>query len=122
MGTTKTSKIIKSLIRITIYILLVLLIFVLGTMSYNFGRDVFSDEGYEKAPGIEVVITVEPGDSIRDVADMLYNNGVIGNTNVFYVQALIYEADFKAGTYTVNSSSSGEDIIEMLSSEKSTEE
>lgn len=122
MGTTKTSKIIKSLIRITIYILLVLLIFVLGTMSYNFGRDVFSDEGYEKAPGIEVVITVEPEDSIRDVADMLYNNGVIGNTNVFYVQALIYEADFKAGTYTVNSSSGGEDIIEMLSSEKSTEE
>lgn len=122
MGIAKTSKIIKPLIRITIYILLALLIFVLGTMSYNFGRNVFSDEGFEKAPGIDVVVTVESGDSIRDVAKMLYNQGVIGDMNVFYVQSFIYEADFKAGTYTVNSSSGGEEIIETLSSEKSTEE
>lgn len=119
---TKTSNILKSLIKITIYVLLALLLIVLGTMSYNFGKEVFSDEGYEKAPGMDVSVVIESGDGIKDVAQMLYENNVIKDVKVFYVQALIYEADFKPGTYTVNNSSGGEEIVEVLSAEKSTEE
>lgn len=119
---TKTSNILKSLIKITIYVLFALLLIVLGTMSYNFGKEVFSDEGYEKAPGMDVSVVIESGDGIKDVAQMLYDNNVIKDVKVFYVQALIYEADFKPGTYTVNNSSGGEEIVETLSAEKSTEE
>lgn len=119
---TKTSNILKSFIKITIYVLFALLLIVLGTMSYNFGREVFSDDGYEKKPGMEISVVIEQGDSIKTVAQMLYDNKVIGDINVFYVQSLIYEADFKPGTYTVNNSASGEEIIEMLSAEKTTEE
>lgn len=119
---SKTADVFKSIIRVTVYVLFALLLIILGTMSYNFGRAVFSDEGYEKEPGIEVTVVIEQGEGIKEVTDKLYENGVIKDSKVFYVQSFIYQADFKAGTYTINTSASGEDIIETLSAEKSTEE
>lgn len=119
---TKTSNILKSLRKAAIYILVVLLLIVLGRISYGFGREVFSDEGKEKKPGIDITVTIGEGDSTKDVAQALYDNGVIGDVKVFYVQSLIYDAKFKPGTYTINNSANGEEIIAVLSAEKSTEE
>lgn len=108
---------IKAIIKGTLYFVIAIILILLGTFGYNFGRDVFSDEGYEEDPGTEVVVTIESGDTLTSVAKKLYNDGVIAKKSVYYVQSLIYEADYKPGTYTLNSSMDGETIIETLCTE-----
>lgn len=114
MLSPKTEAMIKTFIKVTVYFVVAAVLIILGTVSYNFGKDVFANEGYEESPGTEIVVTIDSGDSKMDVAQKLYDNRVVGKKMVYYVQSIIYEAKYIPGTYTLNSSMDGESIIEML--------
>lgn len=110
----KTEAMLKTVVKTTVYLAVVVLLIILGTVSYNFGREVFSDKGFEEEPGTEIVVTIDEGDSKNEVAQKLYDSDVVGKKLVYYVQSIIYEAKYIPGTYTLNSSMDGEAIIEML--------
>lgn len=123
MSLKKTSRNILNLsIKISIYALMLTLLIVLSTKGYGFGKAVFSEKGYEKAPGIDVSITVDSGESVMSVAQELVDLGVVKSKIVFFVQTKLYQGKFIPGTYTVNSSASPEDIIEILSTDVSEQE
>ena len=83
---------------------------------------ILSVKGYNEKPGSDVTITVDSEESIMSVGSKLVDNGIIEDRLVFYVQTILYEGKFKAGTYTVNTSDSPEEIINILSAEKSKKE
>lgn len=118
MSLKNTSKSILSItIRSAVYLVLLVLLVVLGRKGYRFGEKIFSEQGYEKSPGTDIVVTISPEDSKMDVAEKMVENGLAGNKMVFYIQSLLYEGKYIPGTYTLNSSASAEDIIEYLSEE-----
>lgn len=107
----------KVSIKIFIYTMLVITMVFFATTGYDFGKAVFSDEGSQKAPGTDVSVTIEKGFGRMDVAELLYNKGIVENKMVFYVQTLLYcekESDLIAGVYVINTSMSGEEIVELL--------
>lgn len=123
MSLKKTSKSILSItMRSAVYILLIALLVYLGSKAYVFGQKLFSEQGYEESPGRDVTITISAEESNMQVAEKLVQNGIVGNKMVFYFQTLLYEGEYKPGTYTLNTSSSAEDIIEYLSEEHTEEE
>lgn len=109
------ANIFKNVVRVTIYFLLVFFMFFIGSKSFGFGKALFTDAGKDKAPGVDVPITILSGMSNGDVAEELERAGVIESKLVFEVQSILYKADFKKGVYTVNTSTSPEDLIEVLS-------
>lgn len=113
---------VKLIFKTALFALLVLIIVILGTKSYNFGNAIFDNTGRDKAPGVDVEVVIAPGDSVSDVSAYLYRQKLIKDKTIFRIQSMIYEADFKPGTYTINSSSSGEDIISTLSAEEKVSE
>lgn len=117
MLSPKTEAMIKTFIKVTVYFVVAAVLIMFGTFSYNFGKDVFADGGYEESPGTEIVVTIDSGDSKMDVAQKLYDSRVVEKKMVYYVQSIIYEAEYIPGTYTLNSSMDGESIIEMLCTE-----
>lgn len=107
----------KISIKIFVYTMLIILMVVFATVGYEFGKAIFSDEGMDKAPGVDVSVTIEDGIGRMDMAKLLYEKGVVENKIVFYVQTLLYcekESDIIAGDYVVNTSMSGEEILEMF--------
>ena len=92
MLSPKTETMIKTFIKVTVYFVVAAVLIILGTVSYNFGKDVFANEGYEEAPGTEIVVTIDSGDSKMDVAQKLYDNHVVEKKMVYYVQSILYEA------------------------------
>lgn len=108
-------------IKISVYTLLIVCLVLLAGRGYLFGKAIFSDKGYEKSPGTDIVITISEGESKMDVAKKLEDKGVVNDKIVFYVQSILYEGKFIPGEYTLNSSLSGEDIIEVLSTPVETE-
>ena len=113
----KKEKLVKRLQEVAIYSLLVVLVIILCIRGYRIGLKIFSEEGGQPSPGADVVIEVTSGDSTADVADKLLEKNVISDKFVFKIQTILYEGKFKAGSYTVNTSSSPEDVIAILSGE-----
>ena len=67
--------------------------------------------------GKDVIITVPSGSTTSDIADILEENGVISNSFMFRIKSRIdgYDGKFKQGTYSINTGSSSEEIMELLS-------
>lgn len=107
----------KISVSIFVYTMLVVCMVLLATTGYEFGKDVFSAKGKQSAPGVDVNIRIESGAGRMDIADKLWDNGVIDNKLVFFVQTLLYcdeVKEFIPGDYVLNTSWSGEEIVETL--------
>lgn len=106
----KKRKIFKLLIVLVILAFVVLF----SVAGYNFGKRIFSDESVQEFPGTDVGVVIESGMGKDEVADLLYESGLIVNKNVFVIQCTLYEAEFYPGEYILNTSYSSEEIIEEL--------
>lgn len=124
MSTRNSStKTVRIMVKIITYTVMIMLLLVLGVKGFGFGQAVFSEQGTQESPGKDISVSIPKGAGESVVTDILQDNGLIGkNTSVFRIQCLIYEAEFNEGTYTLNTSSSPEDIIEALKIKPVTDE
>lgn len=101
--------------RLFVYAVALIILIYCGTAAYHFGLEIFSADGVEAAPGTDVTIEVKEGTSIKQLGEELEEYGVIKDSVVFYVQSFIFEVkDVKAGTYTFNTSHTGEKILDTI--------
>ena len=115
MNTKKlSSKTIRLIRKVVISVVMIMILVVLGIKGYMFGTEVFYGHGMEAEPGTDVVITIPESAGKSLVGEILINNGLIENKSTFNIQCIIFEAEFYAGDYNLNSSQSAEDIIETL--------
>lgn len=97
----------------------IILGYMIATKAYSFGYRLFAEEPMSLAPGIEKVVVIEEGMSLRKIANMLEDGGVIRDSLIFQVQNKLshYSSSFEAGTYTLNTSMTNEEIMAVLSGE-----
>lgn len=105
--------------NIILALAVILLGYLIVSKAYSFGYRLFAEEPMSLAPGIEKVVVVEEGMSLRQVANMLEDGGVIRDATIFQVQNKLshYSSSFEAGTYTLNTSMTNEEIMAVLSGE-----
>ena len=100
--------------RVIIIALMVLVIFVSVRFSFRFGHSIFYQSPAEAAPGRDVEVTIEKGASIDELAEQLYDDGIITNTLAFQIQGRLYKVNYYPGTYTLNTSMTVKEILETL--------
>ena len=76
----------------------------------------------EAAPGRDRSITVEEGTSITDAAKLLKSYGLITNEYSFVIQAIFFDYEVNPGTYTVNTSMTSKEILQMMNENTGEEE
>lgn len=93
-----------------------------GIYAYDFGRQIYSEEGMTAAPGKDVAVVISEGESIKETAQMLERFGLIRNAMVFMVQERLsrYHGQIQPGNYVLNTSQSGNEMIAILSGQKET--
>lgn len=93
--------------------------YLIASTAYNFGYRLFAEEPMSLAPGIEKIVVIEEGMRLKEVAKMLEKGGVIRDAGIFKVQNKLshYSSSFEAGTYTLNTSMTNEEIMAVLSGE-----
>ena len=92
-------------------------IYYLAGEAYTFAYQVFGSQVVDSAPGRNITITVNDEDTMQDVAETLEQQGIIINQTSFVVRAVLTEKEIHPGTYTVNSSQSYAEILEILNME-----
>lgn len=94
--------------------LVVILLYDAGMKGFQFGESVFSTKAVSEAPGKDMIVIVENGASDMDVAKLLESKGLILDSKVFFVQAKLYKAHMHPGTYTLNTSMTSEEILDII--------
>lgn len=121
-------KVVMRIVNISFSVLVVVLvIFVLfkaGEYAYDFGYRVYTEKPMQSAPGQDIVVEVEQGMSASDLGKMLEEKKLVRDDKLFAVQLKIsaHSKDIKPGIYTLNTSMTSEEMMEIMSRELETEE
>ena len=107
---------VYTVIKVVAVILVIMVIYRLGSMAYNYGERLFGEPPMAEAPGEDVVITIEETDSVRDVADKLESAGLIRDAGLFVVQEGLagYKTGLQPGTYMLNTSWTVEEMLQVM--------
>ena len=107
---------VYSVVKIVVIILVIMVVYRLGSMAYSYGERIFGEPPMESAPGTDIVITVGSEDSVRDIADNPKAAGLIRDAGLFVLQERLagYKEGVKAGTYTLNTSMTPEELIQTM--------
>lgn len=108
---------LSMIVRLVISCAVVVLIYRGAMYAYHFGYMVFSDATMEVSPGRDVSVTVETDDDLKDIGEMLERRGLISDSNIFRVQAILleYKDSLIPGVYTLNTSMTSEKMLEIMS-------
>ncbi len=102
-------------IKMVVLLVLVSVLYIACTKAYNFGTKIFAEEGVARiGEGEDRLVNIPVGSTSREVGEILYEEGIIEDVNIFVIQMLIYEGEINAGVYQFNTENSPEDIIEKI--------
>ncbi len=97
---------------------LVVLVVVVGTLrasmvAFDFGYRVFTEPAIEEKPGTSVVVTIEESMEAMDIAECLFENGLVRDANLFWLQYQLsaYKSDILPGTYALNTSMTPKELM-----------
>lgn len=124
MNNRKTSEgFAKVSIQVLKYVIMVVIVVFCATAAFNFGTQIFSDEGMEQAPGTDMTITVDEGTTIKQLGNTLEEYQIIKDSKIFLIQSYMYKVKSVApGKYTFNTSEGCESILKVISAGPEEEE
>lgn len=111
--------VLSALIKIAVAIWVVNFIYTKAIAAYEFGFRVFTEEAVSPAPGREVSFSYTEGKSDKDLAQSLYDKGLVRDAKLAYVQLMVAEnkANMKPGLYTLTTAMTVEEMVNAMSPE-----
>lgn len=101
-------------VRVIVYSLLAVVIIKGSEISYNFGHEIFYVSSVDEAPGRDVSVRIPKDADAMDTAEQLESLGLIKNEASFYVQCWFFQYDINPGTYTLNTSMTPREMLELI--------
>ena len=113
---------LETIVKIVILAAVVVFVFRTSTQAYDFGYRVFADEPMSVSGGRTITVGIAEDASLKEIANMLEEKGLIEDANLFIVQELLsaYHGKILPGIYDLSTDMKAEQMLEMLST--STEE
>ena len=83
-----------AVIKLAVAVLVVLLVYKIAVSAYTFGFRIFAEKPMTEGEGITVTVVYSETDSIKDLGQKLYDQGLIRDTKLFYFQEMFLENHF----------------------------
>lgn len=110
-------------LKVVLAVVVVMFVYKGAMLAYDYGYRVFAEEPVDVSPGWDMDVVIEEGMGPKEIGVLLEGKGLIKDGTLFYLQNILskYKGDLKAGTYTLNTSMTTEEMMAVISGE-STEE
>lgn len=121
------SKIVMRLVSISFTVLIFLVVvyglYELGIRSYSYGYRIFAEPPVTSGEGKDRLVQVKNQMSDTDLAALLEEKGLIADRWLFVLQLKLsgYSGRIKSGRYTLNTSMTANEMMQILSQEESEE-
>ena len=118
-----TTTIISISVKLMVYALIILLLYEAVARGYAFGHEIFFAEAVDEAPGQDMVVRIDSKESVSDTAQFLAHKGLIKSEFAFIFQSRFYDYEtIYPGTYTLNTSMTSKEILQLLNEKPETED
>mgnify|MGYP000102751641 FL=1 len=116
-------RIIGGALSFLFLVLVVLGLIRAGQWAYGFGYRVYTEGAVASAPGTDKSVTVTSDMSAKEIGDLLEEKGLIRDAGLFVVQLKLssYSGQIRSGTYTLNTSMTAEEMMQVMAAEEDTE-
>ena len=111
-------------LSVIVFVVFAFLVYRMGEYSFDFGYRVFTEKAMtteENAKDKVVRITSDMG--AKEIGDLLESKELIRDSNLFVVQLMLsaYKDDMKPGTYTLSTSMTAKEMMQVISAEEEEE-
>ncbi len=110
---------IETIIKIAILAAAVVFVFRGATQAYDFGYRVFADQPVSVSGGRTITVGVSESASLKEIAEMLEEKGLIEDSRLFVVQELLsaYHGKILPGIYDLSTDMTAEQMLEIMSTQ-----
>lgn len=114
---TMISGILNFIIRAALIVFVVYVIKNLCLTAYDYGYRIYSEPPMAEGEGVDIVVNIPMGSSVRDTGELLKEHGLIRDEKLFYLQELFsdYHGKLESGMYTLNTSMTVEQMLQEMS-------
>ena len=86
-------------------------------VSYDYGYRIYSEPPMASGEGIDIVVDIPDGSSVKDTGRLLKEYGLIRDDKLFYMQELLsdYHGKLEPGVYSLNTAMTAEDMMRAMS-------
>lgn len=114
---------IETIIKIAILAGVVVFVFRGATQAYDFGYRVFADQPVSVSGGRTITVGVAENASVKEIAQMLEERGLIEDAGLFVVQELLsaYHNKILPGIYDLSTDMTAEQMLEVMATPAETE-
>ena len=102
------------ILNIVFYAAVAFAIYFVSARVYEYSYQVFGDRVCEAAPGRDVQIHIDEGESTMEIANKLYMNKVVVNKYTFYLKVRLFERDIMQGTFLLNTSMTYDEVLSVI--------
>lgn len=116
-GKYLAATVVEMIIKVVVIAAVIVFVMRGVTVAYDFGYRVFADEPVSLSDGRTMTVGVEEGASVKDVAEMLEEKGLIADAKLFVVQELLsaYHNKILPGIYDLSTDMKAEEMLEIMS-------
>lgn len=106
--------------RVAVAVLAIVVVYKGAVIAYDYGYRVFQEPPVAEKPGTDISVEITVGKSALQIGEILEDKGLIRDAKLFYVQNLLshYKDKLRAGTYTLNTSMTMEEMMEVMSAQE----
>ena len=115
--------ILSSVLSILFFALILIVVLRGGRGAYDLGYRIFTEPAMDREPGRDVSVRVTGHMSGSELGSLLEEKRLVDNGFLFAIQLKLssYEGKLKAGSYTLNTSQTAEEMIQILAGEEEEE-
>ena len=107
----------STVFKIVFAIVLVMLVYKWSVTAYEYGQRVFNEPPVSTGSGRMVTVTVNQGDTAKEIGMMLEKMGLIRDAELFIIQEMLseYKDKMQPGTYELSTAMTTEDMMQIMS-------
>ncbi|MDE6963306.1 MAG: endolytic transglycosylase MltG [Lachnospiraceae bacterium] len=108
---------LETIVKIVILAAVVVFVFRASTQAYDFGYRVFADEPVSSSGGRTITVGIAEDASLKDIAQMLEEKGLIEDSKLFIVQEMLsaHHGKILPGIYDLSTDMKAEQMLEIMS-------
>lgn len=109
--------VVETIIKVVVLAVAVMFIVSGATKAYDFGYRVFADKPVSVSGGRTITVGVSENMSVKDIAAMLEEKGLIEDADLFVVQELLsaYHGEIRPGIYDLSTDMTAAQMMEIMS-------
>ena len=107
----------STVFKIVVAVIIVMLVYKWSVSAYEYGQRVFNEPPVSSGSGRVITVTVEEGDTAKEIGNMLEKNGLIRDAKLFQIQEMLskYKDKILPGTYELSTAMTTEEMMGIMS-------